>query len=352
MKYELTDIINCPVCGTNANDLRNIELPPDTTNNFYVEAVSHDLNINIEELNKDLKIIKCGICHSNYYDKWFNYPTSNKIFNLVYGQHNYGWTNYYEFINSLILPNHGDLFNNYFKSMGIKTYGEFNCPFSGLFFHILNSENFLNKKFTKTFHEYSMKYFLSRQCAKANYLNEKKEAFDKNNFHLKKLEKLKSEVVSNELIKKYLIMDASSHCWDYNCLSESGNCKSIGQLLLGYDVIYHREGLDLLNQFDAIGLFMVFDHLKNPMAILNSLIKKSRYLIIHIHTSNNSITKQHVFSFSKDFIKYLKSNNIFSKDITPLINKDKNRNKGENFKDNQSYIICSQSSEYLSIISN
>ena len=73
----------------------------------------------------------------------------------------------------------------------------------------------------------------------------------------------------------------------------------------------------------------------------------SRILVLHIHTNIN-VTKQHVFSFSKKFIKYLNKQDINSIDITHLINKDKNRNKGQNYIDNQMYVICSKKEALLS----
>ena len=45
---------------------------------------------------------------------------------------------------------------------------------------------------------------------------------------------------------------------------------------------------------------------------------------------------------------YLIKQDINSIDITHLINKDKNMNKGQNYIDNQMYVICSKKETLLS----
>ena len=95
---------------------------------------------------------------------------------------------------------------------------------------------------------------------------------------------------------------------------------------------------------------MVLDHIKKPMKILNLILEKSRYVILHLHTSNTLLTKQHLFSFSKDFSKYLKTIKISNLDITQLIKKDNSRNKGKNYLENQIYMICSKSESLISSI--
>ena len=95
---------------------------------------------------------------------------------------------------------------------------------------------------------------------------------------------------------------------------------------------------------------MVLDHIQKPMKILNLILEKSRYVILHLHTSNTFLTKQHLFSFSKDFSKYLKTIKISNLDITQSIKKDNSRNKGKNYLENQIYMICSKSEGLISSI--
>ena len=154
------------VCHQKYNHESNEIYTSDNNTNFYIEAIVNDFNLDLNELNKKIKIIKCGNCYSTFYSKWFDSPTYEKIFSTVYGQHNYGWQNYYNFIYKNHLPNHGDLFNRYFLHMDVKTYGEFNCPYSGLYFDIFQKEYKTNLNFKKNIDNTLKKYFSSRQVSK------------------------------------------------------------------------------------------------------------------------------------------------------------------------------------------
>tara|TARA_B100000965_G_C19603452_1_gene764467 strand:- start:8168 stop:9244 length:1077 start_codon:yes stop_codon:yes gene_type:complete len=351
-KYKIVDIELCPVCNIRIDYRENKELPADSINNFYVKSLINDFNIDLDELNNRIKIIKCGNCYSTYYNKWFDLSTADKIFNVVYGQHHYGWKNYYNFVEKLMFPNHGSLFKQYFSSMDIKTYGEYNCPFSGLFFNILDLEYDLTTTYTKNLHQAAYRYFNSRQLAKTHVLKNNLDNSIEYLFHnIDKIKKAnKRDLSKNNKIQKYLLYDSSSLCWGYNCISDSINCKSLAQVILGYDAINLQYDSNTIPSFDCFGLFMVLDHQINPMKLLNRILDNSQYVLLHLHTSHEYLTKQHLFSFSKDFTSYLTTNNIFSNDITKFINKDATRNKGSNYLNNQLYIICSKSLENIKSI--
>ncbi|PPR43985.1 MAG: hypothetical protein CFH21_00585, partial [Alphaproteobacteria bacterium MarineAlpha5_Bin11] len=88
-----------------------------------------------------------------------------------------------------------------------------------------------------------------------------------------------------------------------------------------------------------------------PDTILNYALKNSKLVVVHAHTNLN-ITKQHLFSITKNFINYLKSKKIYVKDITSTINKDISANKGKDYLDNQIYFICSRNQNYINKINN
>jgi len=347
--YDLIKLKACPVCDQDINNINNEILPPDNVENFYVKSLSIDFDIDLENFNKNLKIIRCSKCFSTYYNKWFDLASADRIYNSIYGQHNYGWQNYYNFIEKSLYPNHGNLFENYFTKMEVNTYGEYNCPFSGLLFNIFKFEYGQSEIFNKKLNKQINEYFISRQLAKKLVLNDKIKKIDPPT--MQEIQRLKqSKKINDKTINSYLLYDSSSYCWSYNCISESVNCKSTGQLMLGFKSLNLNYKLNEIPKFDCFGFFMVLDHQKDPMNLLSKILNKSRYVILHLHTSGDHLTKQHLFSFSKEFINYLKSNKIFAEDITLNIKKDKKRNKGANYLDNQIYLVCSLSKESLSLV--
>ena len=196
----------------------------------------------------------------------------------------------------IIYLNHGDLFNRYFLHMDVKTYGEFNCPYSGLYFDIFQKEYKTNLNFKKNIDNTLKKYFSSRQVSKKLVL--KKEIDPVNKITMVDILNLKRENQrSGPKLKKYLLSDFSPLCWGYNCISESVNCKAHSNLLFGLENINISNGINNLPNFDCFGFFMVLDHIKKPMKILNLILEKSRYVILHLHTSNTLLTKTTSFFF-------------------------------------------------------
>ena len=100
--------------------------------NFYVDAIQNDLNISNKNLSK-IKIFNCEKCYLLQHNPWFNKKTSIKIFNNIYGQNNKSWSNFIKFIKKGSEPNHGKLFDFVKSKLSIKSYGEYNSPFKGLF---------------------------------------------------------------------------------------------------------------------------------------------------------------------------------------------------------------------------
>ena len=333
------------------SEKKDKELKIVSNTNFYVDAISNDLNININRLNNKSKILQCKKCFTTYNNIWFNKITANKIYSTIYGQHHYGWTNYYNFINKNIKPNHGNLFKKLFKKNKKITYGEFNCPFSGLFFDIFDSKFNNTVLFRKNLNRHINEYIAGSQLAGLNKIGEAHNR--KSSLALKRINKLKNNNQNSNYqeFKKYLVTDFSSMCWGQNCISKSVNCKSKGQVLFEYDVININEEVKYDINFDVFGIFMTLDHTFKPDTILNYALKNSKLVVVHAHTNLN-ITKQHLFSITKNFINYLKSKKIYVKDITSTINKDISANKGKDYLDNQIYFICSRNQNYINKINN
>ena len=285
----------CPYCNkNNSEDIDNKFIK-----NFYVQAIINDKKISDNELILNTPTVKCKTCKIVYHSKWFEKNHAYSIFNSIYGQHHYGWKNYYNFINNKQLIDHGSLYN-FISNLKIKKYGEFNCPFSGLFF------NFLDKNDLNEIPKGFICKNKSRQLANQKKIQNKKQP--KNISNIKKKD-----------IDLYLIKDNSPYCWGDNCISESVNCKSLSQELMGLNIFNLEDFIKSDITFDLFGIFMTLDHTENFAKLLDGCLKKSKFLIIHCHVNPN-ITKQHSFVLTDEFFEYYsKTNGINIKNITKEI---------------------------------
>ena len=150
-------IRRCPFCESNkSKKILNKKL----IKNFYVEAIISELNISFKFLEKELERRECQSCFSIYFSKWFNDFIQKKIFLTIYGQHNMGWQNFYDFKNKLLSPNHGNLFTDLKNKIKFKHYAEYGCPFNGFFFDLLKEE--LKKKDIKRYTSVNFKNLSNR----------------------------------------------------------------------------------------------------------------------------------------------------------------------------------------------
>lgn len=286
----------CPYC--NKNNSVNIENK--FIKNFYVQAIINDKKISDNKFIQNTPTVRCKTCNIVYHSKWFEKNHAYSIFNSIYGQHHYGWKNYYNFINNKKLIDHGKLYN-FISNLKIEKYGEFNCPFSGLFFNFLNKKKNLDK-----IHKDLINKNKSRQLAHQKKIKNKK-----------KFNKVLS--INKNDIDLFLIKDNSPYCWGDNCNSESINCKSLSQELLGLNVFNLDDFIKSDIRFDLFGIFMTLDHTDNFPKLLECCLKKSKSLIIHCHVDPN-ITKQHSFVLTDEFFDYYsKEKKIKIKNITKEI---------------------------------
>ena len=73
-------------------------------------------------------------------------------------------------------------------------------------------------------------------------------------------------------------------------------------------------------KFDLFGIFHSLDHTFEPNKILNFALNNSKVVIIYCHI-DKFLNKQHLFSFTKEFLKYLTSKKIYNLDLSHFIKK-------------------------------
>ena len=225
-----------------------------------------------------------------------------------------------DYKNKGILPDHGNLFSLLIKNLKIKKYAEFNSPFMGLLLNFLNKE-IKNKKKLKFFIDQNIKYLSSRQLAGFS-LKQKKKSNISSKKLFNNLIKFKSINFSKKRVEKYLFSDNYDMCWGINDNYKSVNSKSLATELFDLKIKSIHSNLKGI-KLDLFGIFHTLDHTFHPKKILDNALDVSKNVIVYCHVSPE-LNKQHLFTFTKDFLKYLKRKKIFSIDLTSKIDKQYN----------------------------
>ncbi len=308
-----------------------VEKTQTSKKNFYVKSILSDLNLKLNDLKK-IKSHKCQNCFILQNNPWFTEKVSQKIYSNIYGQHNRNWSNILNFINHGITPNHGDLYKIIKKRIKIKNYAEFKTPFLGIMLDFFSEEHKKDTRFTKKYFNSIIEYLTSRQVVDKS--KKKKElSILKGAKILKEVSKIRKSNYKKKIVNKYLFLENSNLSWGQN-----DNYKSVNSISLASEFLYDLN-LKQLNtnekniKFDLFGIFHTLDHTFEPKNVLNYALTISKYVIVYCH-NDKELNRQHLFSFTKEFLKYLKKNKIYTYEINNLINK--------NFKSPELYFICSR----------
>ena len=314
---------SCPFCGSQKSEPLNNN---DLSTNFYVEEIIFDLKISFKFLKKKLKKKRCKVCFTVFFSTWFNDLIKKKIFLSIYGQHNMGWQNFYDFKKKLLSPNHGDLFMDLKNMIKFKTYGEYGCPFNGLMFDLLKEE--VKQKNT-------LKKYIN---SNVKHLSEKVRDFSSKKIKRKMILLPKIKRIYN----KIFVIDSSHLIWGKNDISENCSSLALADKIFDFHLYDSNEKELEKKKIDLFGFFMTLDHCEKPLKLLKKILNISKYVIIHSHTNEN-ITAQHSFVLTKKIKSFLEKKKIYNLDITESIEKDPLRNKGINYKTNEMYLLCSKS---------
>ena len=298
--------------------------------NFYLKAIKSDLSISENEFRK-IKVYRCDNCFILQNNPWFSESVSHKIYSNIYGQHNKGWSNMISFFKEGKLPNHGKLFELLDKRIKINNYAEFNSPFMGLFLDFFAKEYKKNNFFYKQIMQNTIGYLSSRQAA-GRTKKIQKESELKSKLFLDKIIYLKNKNKIKKHINKFLFTDNSSLCWGQNDNYKSVNSKSFASEVFNLKILDIEKNYEKIN-IDLFGIFLTLDHTFEPSKILNFGLNKSKYVIVNCHI-DPKLNKQHLFSLTKDFLRYLNKNKIYTLDLTNKIEKK--------LKSPELYFLCSR----------
>ena len=196
-----------------------------------------------------------------------------------------------------------------------------------------------NLSFYKNIFNNTLKYLSSRQVAGESNLKKKLSSQKAKRFLLKS-KKLKKDNLIKKKINKYLFVDNSSLCWGQNDNYKSVNSRSLSSELFETEVLNFNVK-KTSHKFDLFGIFHSLDHTFKPNKILNFALNSSKYVIVYCHV-DKKLEKQHLFSFSRDFLEFLNKKKIYTFDMTNLI--------GKSFYTPELYFLCSKNKNLINKI--
>ncbi len=303
--------------------------------NFYVKAIMSDLKISNQTLKK-IKVFKCNNCKLLQNNPWFSEEVSQKIYSNIYGQHNRGWANLLNFLKKGSLPNHGNLFKILNRIIKIRKYAEFNSPFMGILINFFSQEYKKDLFFYKNLLKNIINYLTLRQVAGKSKIYQKL-SFERSKKIFNQLNTIKNKNLKKRKIDKYLFVDHSNLCWGQNDNYKSVNSKSFATEMFDLKILdLNRKNYKI--KFDLFGIFHTLDHTFTPSKILNFALNVSKYVVVYCHV-NPSLSKQHLFSVTQEFLKYLNKQKIYTLDLTHQIDKK--------FNSPELYFLCSKKKIYI-----
>ena len=191
-------------------------------------------------------------------------------------------------------------------------------------------------KFYQSYSKSIIKYLTSRQLNK-NTIKEKKTSNLQSNFLLKKKSDLNSKYRISSGVEKLLFVDNSELSWGQNCNFMSVNCKSYASEFFNLKIL-NLNYFERKIKVDLFGIFHTLDHTFSPNKILNFALNVSKYVIVYCHI-DEKLNKQHLFSLTENFLKYLNQRKIYSINLTKNINK--------NYKSPELYFLCSKNKKHI-----
>jgi len=313
----LTHNDSCPVCHSNEASLCEKNKNNHTTN-FYIEAIEEALNLDKKEVKEKIKAYSCKQCGTIFCNPWFNSQTSFDIFQVIYGQHNRGWSALFGWLDKKPIQDYWQIidFGQERLNRKINSYAEYHCPFQGNFFQFREQELPL-----EILPEYYQKChdLITASCPgkelnndiskKSNHIQTRRSKALKD---LSKLDELEKPVT----VKRFLALETSVRFWDASCSSDGVNCKPLASKLLNVNVLPFLEFKKQSQKVDIFAFINTLDHSHDPMKLIRQALEFSE-LVFVVNHAQDIISKQHKFLFQSEFVDFLdKQPDLTVEDLT------------------------------------
>jgi len=302
----------CPLCGSAE---RHSQGTPRKETSTYVKVMCESFGIETLKLLERMEVWECENCLTNWFDPWFNSSFVRRGYGYLVGRHIYGWAAMRAWANKQSRPyfiGRPKLLDHILSlKPELKSYGEINCPFSGLAFEIRNRQhpnldrNIIAGR-VRTMREMYASDQLIRHYAKP-------EAW----------KKLGRGPTSGPLadLKTILINEDTPLCWGHSCTYSGANCRSFAHDLLFDDMssfdALETEGTSL----DAIGFFNILDHFTDPLRVIGKALKLTDLLVLECHPTGPA-DPQHFYSIGEKFVPVLQDQGLNAVEITDFVTDD------------------------------
>jgi hypothetical protein len=314
---------HCPVCKEKNRLISDggIASKSKYTGWGYLKHIAKKIGIKTEILIDDIKVYECLNCRNYYCDPWLSEKAEIFLFEEASPDHIAGWSNFENWLNNSFAGGDKDylICQSLKKYIGnFNKYGEFVCPFQGLFFRFAKTE-LLQKNKRKIFYSslikhndirwttifkiynllhyftllvicflFEIKFLISRILKKSTSTNEVEEFVPK---------------------EMYLIKDDSLAHWGDGCIRYGKNCSYFSNKVLNVTPMSYGDQIieskdKKFVKFDLISIFNILDHTREPKATLTNLLQMSKNLLIVTHAASLA-GKQHKFAFGDSFSTWL-----------------------------------------------
>lgn len=298
----------CPVCGSVSRSRAEDGLARDKKPS-YLLALAGNLKIPYDEVVGPLRDWKCESCTCVYLDPSLSHAAASRLYHEVAPIHNAGWS---AFTQKLLGEPAGEKYLDVLKNCLVKEsirfdkYLEVGCPFSGLSLALVGRDQ-VRQEFPKTFvdqnrypdatmrrilrHGVRIQRVLKRIAAVYFqiwlWLHDRRRAVV-----------AETEVPVTAARELSFLAEFSCNRWSVDCRAFGSSCVNMARNTLGTSLISIGQLRSLPNSyFELAGIFNSLDHSDSPIELLDLVARKSRYVLVTVHTLKDAHL-QHRFAFS------------------------------------------------------
>jgi hypothetical protein len=306
---------SCPVCKSSIDQAREASAMIDNSGGReYLAPLGRHSGITFDQLLSELRLYRCTFCRAFFFNPWLNLRARSEVFTTGHPIHNVGWRNYQERLEQHLNPSLqvdvSTLLGTIFKYSGsLSTYLEMGCPFQGLLLHLADDDllhsaqpgmisynSMRSTEYQRFLRPLRIFMRIGTIGATAAKLTTRLRR-SRNKLRGRWYQATLSTPVPN--LKKYFIPLQSSKFWGNNCSMYGNSCTAVASHSLQAELLTYQHFIDSEQEFSAVGLFNVLDHLDEPIDVLRKSLRRSRVVLCLSHDA--PFSPQHHIGLGREF---------------------------------------------------
>jgi hypothetical protein len=306
LEQSFQEIAACPWCGSTE---RKPAQAFSAKSNRYLDAMAKELKLPPTDLVAKFATFECTDCGASYCDPWLSPRAIEWLFNLGYPQHNYGWANFFDWLDrskqheTYYFPKADRIWRHLRARIGtIDRYGEVGCPFMGLFPYFES----LKRTPAESFEHFERVCAAQRRAQPLPKFMPPLRRVRRIAVGLQKWKNVRrwqkeppasaerqgDTSVPSEL---YYVRSPSSMLWGSNCHAFSMTCTAMAMSNFALDV---TDLSSVRGPVDVLGFFNTLDHQDRPLAVLEKALDAARFVAIELHDDAEA-GKQHLYAITR-----------------------------------------------------